>query len=89
MYLLCDSEPSDQGAVCLQTHQILKRPKTKNKHTQVPFHIHLRNGRAVCTRSYFLLQLRLLSAATITVNILWNIINSFIISILFYLGEKF
>lgn len=48
MYLLHDSELSDQGAVCLQAHQILRRPETKSKHTEVPFQIHLRNGRAVC-----------------------------------------
>lgn len=48
IYLLRDSELSDQGAVCLQAHQILRRPETKSKHTEVPIQIHLRNGRAVC-----------------------------------------
>lgn len=48
IYFLRDSELSDQGAVCLQAHQILRRPETKSKHTEVPFKIHLRNGRAVC-----------------------------------------
>lgn len=42
------SELSDQGAVCLQAHQILRRAETKSKHSEVPFKIHLRNGRAVC-----------------------------------------
>lgn len=44
---LCDSGLSDQGAVCLQANQILRRPETKSKHTEVPFQIHLLNGRAV------------------------------------------
>ena len=35
MYLLCDSEPSDQGAVCPQTHQILRWPETKSSEDTV------------------------------------------------------
>lgn len=57
MYLPCDSEPSDQGAVCLQTHQILKWSETKSKHTEVPFHIHLRNGGPVYHGLFFFIFL--------------------------------
>lgn len=48
IYSLPDSELSDQGMVCLQAHQILKRPKTESKHTEVPFKIHLCNGAELC-----------------------------------------
>lgn len=48
IYLLHDSELSDQGPGCLQAHQILRWPETKSKQSEVPSQIHLRNGRAVC-----------------------------------------
>lgn len=38
--------------VCLQAHQILKRPKTESKHTEVPFKIHLCNGPELCECVY-------------------------------------
>lgn len=52
IYFLPDSELSDQGMVCLQAHQILKRPKTESKHTEVPFKIHLCNGPELCECVY-------------------------------------
>lgn len=51
IYFFCYSELSDQGAVCLPTHQILGRAETTSKHCEVPFKIHLRNGRPVCHRA--------------------------------------
>lgn len=51
IYFFCYSELSDQGAVCLPAHQILGRAETKSKHCEVPFKIHLRNGRTVCHRA--------------------------------------
>lgn len=48
IYFLRDLELSDQGVVCLQTHQILKRPKTESKQTKVPFKIHLCDGSELC-----------------------------------------
>lgn len=51
IYFFCFSELSDQGAVCLPAHQILGRAETKSKHCEVPFKIHLRNGRTVCHRA--------------------------------------
>lgn len=89
MYLLHDSELSDQGAVCLQAHQILRRPETKSKHTEVPFQIHLRNGRAVCcvhalTLFLFCYNLLCHSAPAIVPYFLYAVLLCFLLCLLLF-----